>query len=478
MTEALAPRFVARGLANGMALEDYGTHCRFARERLKAGDATGGAAAARRATELAPRGMEAQRLLGVALLELGEARPALTAFQAALAGEPLDVVAQAGVAQAQERLGGVASAEPEWLCTWELQPGLAPVERRLQAAREAAGATPTDGEPQPLTSAALARIYLRGGLFEHAVAEARSALSRQPDRRDLNLTLAEAFWRSGDGATAAAVAQDLLERLPDCVAANLLLATHWQTVGRDPSPLLARVRAADPDGRVAIRLFGDRASPPPLEGEEGVPAALPSSTAMVVEPQPMATAPPEPVAIQLPSYQSVSAPDVAAPVPDLTAERAAAPGNASAAAAPALAASPRTARPEQDAGDEPMSAGVSTAVTPDDVHSAAARARVSPEVHLPEVSPEEIHPQQEIHPQLELEVPHSPQPTTDLVPTYIAAAPQIIEAPPAISEPQVTLAPPAVAVPQVTLAPQVVAGLQRVASPGAASASEIAAAAA
>ncbi len=197
MTANPAPRFAPRGMANGTPLEDYGAHCQAARERLKQGDARAGAAAARRAAELAPRGLDAQRLLGVALLELGEARPALGAFQAALAGEPVDVVAQAGVAEAQERLGGAAAAETEWLRAWELLPGHPVVESRLQSAREAAGAPPVTLQPYPLTPAALSRVYLRGGLYEHAVTEARTALSRQPDRRDLHLTLAEAFWRSG-----------------------------------------------------------------------------------------------------------------------------------------------------------------------------------------------------------------------------------------------------------------------------------------
>ncbi|HEX2517420.1 MAG TPA: tetratricopeptide repeat protein, partial [Chloroflexota bacterium] len=224
---------------------DYATLCLQARSQLGAGDGVGAVASARRAVELLPRGLEGQRLLGLSLLATGDTRPALGAFQTVLAGDPLDVVAQAGVATAQEQIGGPASAEAEWLRTWELSPGLAPVEARLQQAREAAGAPamPAGREPYPFTTAALARVYLRGGLNEHAVAEARAALTRQPERADLHLTLAEAFWRAGDGASAGAQAEHLLERLPDCAAANLLLAARWQAVGRDPAPLLSRVRA-------------------------------------------------------------------------------------------------------------------------------------------------------------------------------------------------------------------------------------------
>ena len=260
---------------------------------------------ARRAVELLPRGLEGQRLLGLSLLATGETRPALGAFQTALAGDPLDVVAQAGVATAQEQIGGPASAEAEWLRTWELSPGLAPVEARLQQAREAAGAPamPAGSEPYPFTTAALARVYLRGGLNEHAVAEARAALTRQPERADLHLTLAEAFWRAGDGASAGAQAEHLLERLPDCAAANLLLAARWQAVGRDPAPLLSRVRAVDPAGDIATRLFGDREAPPPLDGVEGARRPL-----QAVQPSP-----PAPAAPAAPAPPPAPAPEAAPP---------------------------------------------------------------------------------------------------------------------------------------------------------------------
>ncbi|HEX2034931.1 MAG TPA: hypothetical protein VHS99_12170, partial [Chloroflexota bacterium] len=243
---------------------------------MRQGDAAGAAAAARRGLEVAPRGMAAQRCLGLALLDLGEVRPALSAFQAALAGDPLDIVSQVGIAEAQEAIGGVASAVADWQRAWELEPGRPAVEERLQAARQARGEAGAPGRPPPFTSAALARVYLRGGLHEHAVAEARSALVQDPERTDVQLVLAEACWRAGDGAAAAAVAENLLERLPDCAAANLLLAAYWQAIGRDPEPLLARVRAVDPEGEASARLFGNRETPPPLEVQLAPPAEVPA----------------------------------------------------------------------------------------------------------------------------------------------------------------------------------------------------------
>src|SRR5579883_2104147 len=52
--------------------EDYSGLCQSAGESLAAGRAADAATAARRALRLLPRGLDAQRTLGLALLELGE----------------------------------------------------------------------------------------------------------------------------------------------------------------------------------------------------------------------------------------------------------------------------------------------------------------------------------------------------------------------------------------------------------------------
>src|SRR5205823_3783995 len=78
--------------------ETYADLCAAAREQLLGGAPQDAAQTARRALEALPRGLEAQRLLGLALLERGEARRAIATFQSALACDPLDVVAQTGIA--------------------------------------------------------------------------------------------------------------------------------------------------------------------------------------------------------------------------------------------------------------------------------------------------------------------------------------------------------------------------------------------
>src|SRR3990170_3544045 len=48
-----------------------------------------------------------------------------------------------------------------------------------------------------LTRGALARMYAHGELYPQAVAELRAALQEDSDRADLQVVLAEMYWRTG-----------------------------------------------------------------------------------------------------------------------------------------------------------------------------------------------------------------------------------------------------------------------------------------
>ena len=286
--------------------------CQQARSQLGAGDGASAVASARRAVELLPRGLEGQRLLGLSLLATGDTRPALGAFQTALAGDPLDVVAQAGVATAQEQIGGPASAEAEWLRTWELSPGLAPVEARLQQAREAAGAPamPAGREPYPFTTAAGPGLPQRGpqrarrgrgaGRPDPPARTGRPA----PDPGGGVLAGRRRRLRGGPGRAPPGAPAGLRRR-------HLLLAPAGRRWGAI-RPLLSRVRAVDPAGDVATRLFGDREAPPPWTASRA-PAgpSRPSSPARppgpAVPPAPAPGAPPAPAPEAPPAPEAVAA---------------------------------------------------------------------------------------------------------------------------------------------------------------------------
>jgi tetratricopeptide (TPR) repeat protein len=259
--------------------EQFTAACEEARSMLDGGHALGAAEAARRALEALPRGLEAQRLLGLALLEAGNPRQAMNAFQKALGADPFDPVALVGYAEAQDLLEGAANAEAGWLRAWEADPSLPEVGDRLQQARRAAGVLDARAGRPPITRPALARIHLRSGLNEHAAAEARTILARDVNRLDALLTLAEALWRGGETELAGAVAAEILETAPDVVVANLLLAAQYAAEGRDLGPLIERIQAVDPAGAVAARLFDDREVPALFGADQALDVVPPAHDA-------------------------------------------------------------------------------------------------------------------------------------------------------------------------------------------------------
>ena len=130
--------------------------------------------------------------------------------------------------------------------------------------------------------------------------------TRETQRPDLGLALAEALWREGQIEQAAMACERVLDVLPNCLKANLILGHIWlHTRREDPARvLLQRAQALDPDNVVAQRLLGAQSALPPrstrlpLDGEalpplnlpylltddEETPAALPSGPVAGAEP--------------------------------------------------------------------------------------------------------------------------------------------------------------------------------------------------
>ena len=222
-----------------------------------------------------PAGIDAQRLLGIAALETGDPRRARRAFEVALEGDPSDLVAQVGLAEVEEKTEGAAIAYRAWRRAWETDPGYEPVAARLREARRlqvAEGTTTagfsTDGSidgPIAHTHPSLARSHMRSGLHHHAMLDAIEALRLDRSRIDVQLLLAEAWWRTGDTEIAHDVSASILEVAPNCVAANLLVAVHRRVVARDPRQQVEKARQADPFDRIAHQLFAGRDVPPVME---------------------------------------------------------------------------------------------------------------------------------------------------------------------------------------------------------------------
>ena len=257
----------------------YAEACITSRTLLSNGDAASAIATLEPVVAESIAAIDAHRLLGIALLENGEASRARRPFEIALEGDPNDLVAQVGIAEVEEATEGSAVAFRAWRRAWEIEPGFEPVSARLRDIRRAQLAEgsvtapfTTDGSidgPIAHTHPSLARARLRAGLHHHAMLDAMEALRQDRSRVDIQLLLAEAWWRSGESEVAHDVAAAILEVAPNCVAANLLVAVHRRSVSRDPRQQVERARQADPFDRIAHQLFAGRDVPPIMDDAWG-----------------------------------------------------------------------------------------------------------------------------------------------------------------------------------------------------------------
>ncbi|RMF29988.1 MAG: hypothetical protein D6759_12810, partial [Chloroflexi bacterium] len=177
-----------------------------------------------------PKYLPAYQLMGKAALEKELDEEAVDLFRRVLSVNPEDFVSYVGLSIIQDRAGALPEAIWHMERAFELAPDnevILEELRTLYARRD--GKAP---ERVPLTRGALARLYLRGHLYDRAIEELRTLLGDSPDRVDLQAALLEALWRDGRRIEAEAVALDLLERLPHCLKAHLVLGDLWNFDGQ------------------------------------------------------------------------------------------------------------------------------------------------------------------------------------------------------------------------------------------------------
>ncbi|MBL8153942.1 MAG: tetratricopeptide repeat protein, partial [Anaerolineae bacterium] len=99
-----------------------------------------------------------------------------------------------------------------------------------------------------LTGGAVARQYIRNGLYSQAQDTLQRALADQSDRVDLRLLLAQTYWEAGNRMDAGEQALQVLHVLPDCMKANLILGGMWLAEGRpsDAQRYIDRIQSLDP----------------------------------------------------------------------------------------------------------------------------------------------------------------------------------------------------------------------------------------
>ncbi len=202
-----------------------------------------------------PRALAVQRVLGEAWLALHKPREALGALDRTLAGNPEDVRACCARAIVHQMHGDAPAA----LAWYRRACDVRPDDQALRATyREMA--TQIGQPPYRPTRVGLARLYLRGGLFTHAIREWELLLAERPDLLDAQVGLVETLWRAGRPEQADEWARRVLVNAPSCEKALLISAIIAHDAERhdEAERLLQSVSLLDPDHRMAQALFADR----------------------------------------------------------------------------------------------------------------------------------------------------------------------------------------------------------------------------
>ncbi len=204
-----------------------------------------------------PRALAVQRVLGEIYLALHKPREALGALDRALAGDPEDARACCARAIIYQMHGDPVAA----LAWYRRACDARPDDQTLRATyREMAARL---GRPpyQP-TRLGLARLYMRGALFTHAIREWETLIAENSDLLEAQVGLVETLWRVERMQEAEEWARRVLMNAPACVKPLLIVAVIARDTGRsaEAERYLQRAIELDPDHRIARTLFADRAT--------------------------------------------------------------------------------------------------------------------------------------------------------------------------------------------------------------------------
>ena len=192
-----------------------------------------------------PKHIGTYRMLGKAHLESQRFGDAADIFQRVLSAVPDDFVSNVGMSIIREDENNMDAAIWHMERAFEAQPSNTAIQdelRRLYARR--------DGLEPPkvrLTRGALARMYAKGGLYDQAIGELRSALSEDPQRPDLQVVLAQMYYAAGQRAEAVETSSSLIKKFPYCLEANRILAAILPDTGRSEDTQVYRQRVVSMD---------------------------------------------------------------------------------------------------------------------------------------------------------------------------------------------------------------------------------------
>ncbi|NOY97897.1 MAG: tetratricopeptide repeat protein [Chloroflexi bacterium] len=193
-----------------------------------------------------PKHLETYRLLGKAYLEAKRYNDAADIFQRVLMAVPDDFVSHVGMSLIRDENGSLDEAIWHMERAFEAQPSNAAVQGELQRLYGR-----RDGVQPPkirMTRGALAHMYVQGELYPQAIGEIQGVLAEDPGRVDMQVLLAQAYFRSGQRVESSEICSTLLKKYPYCLDANRILVEILPETSRAESTQVYRhrVNALDP----------------------------------------------------------------------------------------------------------------------------------------------------------------------------------------------------------------------------------------
>jgi tetratricopeptide (TPR) repeat protein len=176
-----------------------------------------------------PRQIDTYRLMGRAMLEQHDYDGASDLFQRVLSADPNDMVSHIGLAEIR-REDSYEDALWHLERAFEIEPYNPAIQEELR--QQYVQMSDMAVDRIPLTSGALARLHIKGELYQQAVQELRQTLRETQDRVDLEVLLAEALWRNDQRIDAEEVCLNVLQKLPNCIVVNAILSEIWLQTGR------------------------------------------------------------------------------------------------------------------------------------------------------------------------------------------------------------------------------------------------------
>lgn len=183
-----------------------------------------------------PKDLHSWQCLSKALLQKQDFKNANLVFDVIHKVDPDDFVAHIGKSMILESENSLDAAIEHMRQAFEIQPANEGLQNELKRLIQK-----KDGiEPNKvrLTRGALIKMYIRGGLFDQAIAEAEIGVGENPQRIDYHVALAEGYEKTGNYIKSVESCVKILGELPYCLKANEIL---FEILSKSPKYELAEI---------------------------------------------------------------------------------------------------------------------------------------------------------------------------------------------------------------------------------------------